>query len=248
MLFMPTTAKAFMYDDPLSFFGWVIRYFCTRELGISRFMARHFRWPQNVLWLEDLEVPLCPAEMEAGSLVLSGSDAALQIGFPNAASHCDHCEFKRRTGASPLLSAAMHPKPKDNKQASGTSAHATDSLVLVPDDASKSLSSSIDSLVEQPLSPTCDPSAQSAKARRRTTSTAWVETSSTVAVPTRLIKLGVFLAGRDPFVPCEMIARYVKSYNKGHLQLLQYPQMTHAQFLTSKEAMSEVITMLRSMD
>jgi hypothetical protein len=54
MLFLPHLCYNFMYRKPVTPMHHILHYFTARELYISHTLHRHFFWPINVLWVEDL--------------------------------------------------------------------------------------------------------------------------------------------------------------------------------------------------
>jgi hypothetical protein len=64
--------------------------------------------------------------------------------------------------------------------------------------------------------------------------------------PRSHINLGIFLSGKDPYVPGEAIMRYVKLYNYPHVSVVHYPNMTHAQFISSPAAMDDIVKLLQA--
>ena len=67
LLHLPAVAYNFVYRDPRTANEWQLWYFTSRDLDISRTLARHFFWTENILWKEDL------VDKNVG-VVLSGRD------------------------------------------------------------------------------------------------------------------------------------------------------------------------------
>ncbi|KAH9952035.1 Alpha/Beta hydrolase protein [Amylocystis lapponica] len=67
LLYFPAVAYNFVYRTPRTANEWQLWYFASRDPDISRTLARHFFWAQNVLWKDDL------AGRRVG-VVLSGRD------------------------------------------------------------------------------------------------------------------------------------------------------------------------------
>lgn len=70
------TAMAVLYLMPLSCQGLdlLMRYLVGTELGVANTLQRHFDWPSNSLWFEDIPNACDP---DKTLIVLGGMDAIL---------------------------------------------------------------------------------------------------------------------------------------------------------------------------
>ena len=54
LLHLPNVAYNFMYRKPRWANEWQLWYFSSRDADVSRSLARHFFWGENILWKEEL--------------------------------------------------------------------------------------------------------------------------------------------------------------------------------------------------
>lgn len=55
LLYLPSVAYNFVYRTPKTANEWQLWYFASRDPDISRALARHFFWHENILFKEDLQ-------------------------------------------------------------------------------------------------------------------------------------------------------------------------------------------------
>lgn len=55
LLYLPSVAYNFVYRTPKTANEWQLWYFASRDPDISRALARHFFWSQNILFKEDVQ-------------------------------------------------------------------------------------------------------------------------------------------------------------------------------------------------